>query len=89
MDQWIPTNIVYADIERYRAYNTGLGVLYEGDCLELLRLIKHNCINFYKISAYVFRLKLIGFGRRLLLKCKTNLLNLDTNSFMPPIAEKP
>jgi site-specific DNA-methyltransferase (adenine-specific) len=45
MDQWIPTNIVSADIERYRAYNTGLGVLYEGDCLELLRLIRSETID--------------------------------------------
>ena len=50
---------------------------------------KHNRINFYKISAYTLKLKLIVFGRRLLLKCHTSFLNLETNSFIPPIAEKP
>jgi len=44
-DQWIPTNIVSTDIERYRAYNTGLGVLYEGDCLEILPLIQSETID--------------------------------------------
>jgi len=44
-DYWIHANIVAADIERYRVYNTGLGVLYEGDCLELLRLIRSETID--------------------------------------------
>jgi DNA modification methylase len=44
-DQWIPMNIVSADIERYRVYNTGLGVLYEGDCLEILPLIRSETID--------------------------------------------
>lgn len=44
-DQWIPTNIVSADIERYRVHNTGLGVLYEGDCLEILPLIRSETID--------------------------------------------
>ena len=57
--------------------------------IESINVGKHNRINFYKIFSYAFKLKLIGFGRRLLLKCHTNFLNLDTNSFIPPIAENP
>jgi len=44
-DYWIHANIVAADIERYRVYNTGLGVLYEGDCLEILPLIRNETID--------------------------------------------
>ncbi len=44
-DYWIHANIVAADIEHYRVYNTGLGVLYGGDCLELLRLIRSETID--------------------------------------------
>lgn len=44
-DYCIHANIVATDIERYSVYNTGLGVLYEGDCLELLRLIRSETID--------------------------------------------
>ena len=51
-DYCIRANIVAADIERYHVYNTGLGVLYEGDCLELLRLIRRRSF-FRESRAYL------------------------------------
>jgi site-specific DNA-methyltransferase (adenine-specific) len=39
-NRWVPTNIVSVEAERYRAYATELGVLYEGDCLEILPFIQ-------------------------------------------------
>ncbi|MBE9580816.1 MAG: site-specific DNA-methyltransferase, partial [Proteobacteria bacterium] len=39
------TNIVSAEAERYRLYATGLGVLYEGDCLEILPFIQDETVD--------------------------------------------
>jgi len=41
----VPTNIVSPEAEPYRLYETGLGVLYEGDCLEILPLIQTETID--------------------------------------------
>lgn len=41
----VPTSIVSAEAEPYRLYETALGVLYEGDCLEILPLIKTETID--------------------------------------------
>jgi len=43
--EWVPTNIISAEAERYRSYATGLGVLYEGDCLEILPLIQNETVD--------------------------------------------
>jgi site-specific DNA-methyltransferase (adenine-specific) len=44
-NEWVPTDIVSAEAEPYRQYATGLGVLYEGDCLEILPLIQDETID--------------------------------------------
>jgi hypothetical protein len=43
--EWVPTDIVSADAERYRLYATGLEVLYEGDCLQILPLVQDESID--------------------------------------------
>lgn len=44
-NEWVPTNIVSVAAERYRAYVTGLGVLYQGNCLDILPLIQSDTID--------------------------------------------
>lgn len=43
--EWIPTDIVSPEAERYRLYASGLGVLYEGDCLQILPLVQDESID--------------------------------------------
>jgi site-specific DNA-methyltransferase (adenine-specific) len=42
---WIPTNIVSPGIERHLAFTGQSGVLYEGDCLDILPFVKDSSID--------------------------------------------
>ncbi len=44
-DIWTPVDIIESGIERHRVYSTRLGVLYAGDCLELLTYVQAEAID--------------------------------------------
>lgn len=44
-EKWTPTSIVDPVIEEFRVFSTGLGILYEGDCLQLLKYFNSETID--------------------------------------------